>query len=399
VSFSHCRHQQSTSGCPACSPLWRDVDISSLLEMLRSVEDPRGVKGKQHALVFVLAVSVVAVLAGAKGYSEIARKAQDMSQSLLGKIGAEWDWFRLRYKYPSKGTICRVLSGINGDRMDEITGSWLAAQSPKGRNGEWEIAVDGKVLRGSWTDENEQVTLFSAMIHKEGITIAQLRVPDGTNETTQAGALLDVLPVPADEPALFTLDAAHTSSETADAITRRAGWHYLMTVKGNRPSLQRAVFDAVIPFLKGPPHDVMEEYARGQRKRWSIWTAPANKIDFPGAEQAAIIIRETFTPSGDRIGKEMSLMLTSQDAENMTAFALNRHKRLHWGIENKSHYPRDVVYREDNGQAWAGEGPQVLATIRNLAIGLMRMKGIKNIKENTEWIAGDRNRALNFMTT
>jgi predicted transposase YbfD/YdcC len=83
----------------------------------------------------------------------------------------------------------------------------------------------------------------------------------------------------------------------------------------------------------------------------------------------------------------------------MTSFALNRHKRLHWGIENKSHYPRDVVYREDGGQAWAGEGPQVLATIRNLAIGLMRMKGIKNIKENTEWIAGDRNRALNFMTT
>jgi len=55
----------------------------------------------------------------------------------------------------------------------------------------------------------------------------------------------------------------------------------------------------------------------------------------------------------------------------MASFAFNRYKRLHWGIENKSHYPRDVVYREDGGQAWAGEGPQVLATIRNLAIGLM----------------------------
>ena len=211
MSFSHCRPPQSTSDCPAYSPLWRDADISSLLEMLRSVEDPREAKGKQHALVFILAVSVVAVLAGARGYSEIARKAQDMPQSLLGKIGAEWDWLRLKYKYPSKETICRVLSGINGDRMDEITGSWLAAQSPKGRNGGWEIAVDGKVLRGSWTDENEQVTLFSAMIHEEGITIAQLKVPDGRNETTQAGALLNVLPIAGDEPALFTLDAAHTS--------------------------------------------------------------------------------------------------------------------------------------------------------------------------------------------
>lgn len=39
-------------------------------------------------------------------------------------------------------------------------------------------------------------------------------------------------------------------------------------------------------------------------------------------------------------------------------------------------------------------GPYVLAIIRNLAIALIRLKGINAIKETTEWIAGDHTRAL-----
>ena len=46
------------------------------------------------------------------------------------------------------------------------------------------------MLRGAWTDENDKVTLFSAMLHDEAVTVAQVRVPDGTNEITQAEAIL-----------------------------------------------------------------------------------------------------------------------------------------------------------------------------------------------------------------
>jgi predicted transposase YbfD/YdcC len=83
----------------------------------------------------------------------------------------------------------------------------------------------------------------------------------------------------------------------------------------------------------------------------------------------------------------------------MTATDINRHIRNHWRIENKSHYIRDTVYREDHDQAWAGEGPQALASLRNLAVGLIRLKNKEGIKETTEWICRDRIRALQFMTT
>ena len=375
-----------------------DADISSLLGMLASVTDPRSPQGIQHALQFVLAVCVVAMLAGAKNYREIAGHAADMPQSLLRKLGAEWSWFRLRYKHPSKSTIRSVLTRIDAAELDMITCAWLFAQARKSGNDEWEIAVDGKVMRGAWTDENDKVTLFSAMLHDKAVTIAQVRVPDGTNEITQADTLLDAAGIPEGESVLVTIDAAHTQRETAEYIGAKPGWNYLMTVKGNQPTLQRQVFGKILPLLSGAPHHIMEEHSRGRIKKWSCWVTGADGIDFPHAAQSACIRREIFEISGGRISKENAFILTSGKAGEMTAARVNQGIRRHWGIENKSHYIRDTVYGEDHEQAWAGEGPQALASLRNLAIGLFRMKNTDSIKETTEWVCRDRMRALRFMT-
>ena len=373
--------------------------FQACLGMLASVPDPRSPQGIQHTVQFVLAACVVAALAGAKNYREIAGQAADIPQSLLKRLGGKWCWFRFRYKHPSESTIRNVLTRIDAARLDLITGAWLFAQTRKDGKSEWEIALDGKVMRGGWTDENDKVTLFSAMLHREAVTIAQVRVPDGTNEITQAGGLLDAVKIPAGEPVLVTLDAAHTQRETAEAIAGKPGRDYLMTVKGNQPSLQREVFDRILPLLRGAPEHVTEEHDRGRIKRRSCWITSAEGIDFPYARQAAFIRREIFEISGDRISKEHALILTSRKEEKMTAADVNKHARGHWGIENKSHYIRDTVYREDHSQAWAGEGPHALASVRNLAMGLFRLKEKNSIKETTEWVCRDRTRALYFMTT
>jgi hypothetical protein len=46
------------------------------------------------------------------------------------------------------------------------------------------LALDDKVLKGAWTDENGQFTLFSAMAHQEALTVGQVPVPADTNEIT-----------------------------------------------------------------------------------------------------------------------------------------------------------------------------------------------------------------------
>ncbi len=374
-----------------------ETDISALLDMLGSVTDPRDRRGRQYPLEYVLVVCVMAMLAGAKTYSEIARHAADIPQSLLRKLGARWNWFKIRYAWPSMSVIWNVLTMIEAAELDRITGTWIAARARKDEKGEWILALDGKVMRGAWTDENGQVTMFSALLHDEAVTIAQVRVPDGTNEITQVEALLNAAEIPEGAIVLVTADAAHAQEDTAKIIAGKEGRDYLITLKRNQPSLCEAVAAKIYPLLPEAPHDVVEEHDRGRIKKWSCWCASAGGIDFPHVKQIACIRRETFEISGDRISKEYTLVLTSRSEEKMTAAYINRHVRNHWGIENKSHYIRDTVYREDHDQAWIGEGPQALASLHNLAIGLIRLKSKNGIKETTEWICRDRTRSLKFM--
>jgi len=183
--------------------------------MLSSVPDPRGLQGKQYPLEFILAICVVAVLAGAKNYREIGSHAADMPQKLMKRLGSKWNWFKFRYGYPGKSAIRRALIRIDAAKLDRITCAWIFAQARRetGKSG-WVIALDGKVLRGAWTDENDQVTLFSAMLHDEAVTVAQVRVPDGTNEITQAGAILEAVEIPEGQSVLFTMDAARSEGNS-----------------------------------------------------------------------------------------------------------------------------------------------------------------------------------------
>ena len=225
---------------------------------------------------FILTICVVAVLAGAKNYREIGSHAADMPQELMKKLGAKWNWFKFRYGYPGKLAIRRALIGIDAAVLDAITCAWIFTQARRDADkGGWVIALDGKVLRGAWTDENDKVTLFSAMLDDEAVTVAQVRVPDGTNEITQADALPDALKIPGGESVLVTIDAAHTQRETAEAIGEEPGYDYLMTVKGNQPSLQKKVAEKILPLLRKAPCHVIEEHSRGRIRRWSEGFLPA----------------------------------------------------------------------------------------------------------------------------
>ena len=53
--------------------------------------------------------------------------------------------------------------------------------------------------------------------------------------------------------------------------------------------------------------------------------------------------------------------------------------RNHWSIENKAHYVRDVTFREDSSQVRAGSRPRIMATLRNLGMGLIRQAGLNEI--------------------
>lgn len=87
---------------------------------------------------------------------------------------------------------------------------------------------------------------------------------------------------------------------------------------------------------------------------------------------------------------------TSLDAHRASAADLARIARRQWGIESV-HWLRDTAYAEDANTGYAGNGPQAMATLRNLAIGLLYLAGVTQITRTLQAIARDRTRILSYL--
>jgi len=88
--------------------------------------------------------------------------------------------------------------------------------------------------------------------------------------------------------------------------------------------------------------------------------------------------------------------VTSLDGERASAADLARIARGQWGIESV-HRVRDTAYAEDASTGYAGNGPQVMATLRNLAISLLYLSGVTEITRTLQAIGRDRNRILSYL--
>ncbi|MFL6053180.1 MAG: transposase family protein [Actinoallomurus sp.] len=127
--------------------------------MLAGIIDPRDPRGVRHPLLAVLGVAVVTTLAGAVNYRELGSVAADLPQRLLRLLDVRWDRGRRRWEAPSAGTLRRVLIELDADELDAVGGAWLREHASCDREG-WAIALDGKDLHGSWSDDGRLV-LFS----------------------------------------------------------------------------------------------------------------------------------------------------------------------------------------------------------------------------------------------
>jgi predicted transposase YbfD/YdcC len=372
--------------------------VPGLLEALAQVADPRRRRGRRFSLVFTVAVAVVCVLAGARSFREIGDQAADLPQDVLAALGGVRCPLRRRIAVPSEKRIRTLLQDLDGDALDGVVGGWLRSLAAAGKpsrpqDGPPEhVAIDGKWLRGVG---DGQVKLFSALQHDHGVIIAQTRIPDETNETTQVKALLDHVDLTG---AVVTADAAHASRETAEYIAGQRGADYLLTVKGNTPGLQRAIFDKIQAECDAEaPDHCGTDRGHGRTVRRSLWTAAAGEgIDFPHAAQVIRIRRDTLDIDGALIAKEIVHAATSLDADRGTPEALAALTRGQWAIE-AVHWIRDTAYREDHSTGYAGDGPQVMATLRNTAVSLLHIAGITQIARTLQAFSRDRTRILSVI--
>jgi predicted transposase YbfD/YdcC len=290
-----------------------------------------------------------------------------------------------------------VLARIDADALDRAIGGWLAAQQPPppttrpppATQPAWQaVAVDGKTLRGSGHHPNPQVHLLAVMDHTTRAVLAQADVEGKTNEITRFRPLLDGLDL---TDTVVTADALHTQREHADWLV--AGKHaaYLLIVKHNQPALHHQL--ATLPWRDIPAQDHTRNrgHGRDEIRRLQVTTVPG--LGFPHATQAIRVTRRVRSLHSRRWRTVTVYAVTSLTAAQAHPARLADWVRGHWGIE-ALHHLRDTTFAEDASQTRTGTAPRAMACLRNLAIGILRARGDRNIAAALRRNARDATRPL-----
>ena len=118
-------------------------------------------------------------------------------------------------------------------------------------------------------------------------------------------------------------------------------------------------------------------------------------IKFEGAAQVAQL-RRTVTQNGKKTVEVVYLITSDKDVDPAT---LADWVRSHWKVENCLHWVRDVTYLEDKSPVRTGNAPRVMASLRGLAISLLRIDGHSNIAAANRHHARDPQRTLKLLQT
>jgi predicted transposase YbfD/YdcC len=364
----------------------------SLLDGLATIADPRHRRGRRHPLVAVLGVTVCAVLAGARSLAAIGEWAADAPGPVLAALGVRRHPLTGAFRPPGEATVRRVLARVDPDALDQVIGAWLAGQQPPPPASRppprRAVAVDGKTLRGSSHHGHPQVHLLAVMDHATAAVLGQTEVDGKTNEITRFRPLLERLDLAGH---VVTADALHTQREHAEWLVTHKHAAYLLVVKHNQPALHRQL--TALPWRDVPVADHTRDRGHGRAEIRRLQVTTIAGLDFPHATQALRITRRTRPLDSRRWRTVTVYAVTSLTAAQASPARLADWARGHWGIE-ALHHIRDVTFAEDASQTRTGTAPRVMASLRNLAIGILRARGEGNIAAALRRNARDAARVL-----
>jgi predicted transposase YbfD/YdcC len=353
-----------------------EASCGDLLEALGAVVDRRDRRGIRHPLVSILALAAAAVVAGARSYVAVGQWAANAPMEVLGALQVRVDPRTGRFVVPDESTIRRTLQGCDGDQVDTVLGGWLYPRLPPEQ-----MIVDGKTLRGARAGDGRAVHLLAAMLGDTRAVIAQRQIPDKTNEITEFAPLLTDLDL---SGVLVTADALHTQRDHARFLVEDKGADYLLIVKGNQSGLFSQL--NTLPWDQVPVAHVEHDRGHGRIERRTLRVLPApDTITFPHAAQVFLIERYVTDLQDNPVSAVAVLGLTSRPATRADPPQIATAARRHWGIENGLHYVRDVTFTEDASRVRTRSGPRIMASLRNLAIAVLRKAGHINIAEGLRW--------------
>jgi predicted transposase YbfD/YdcC len=367
-----------------------------LLAYLAAIPDPRARSGRRHPLVAILALAAAAVLAGARSFAAIAEWAADAPQPVRAALGARRDGPD-QWAVPAETTIRRTLARLDADALAAAVGAWLAdrqrhdrGDSPARERRQRAVAVDGKTLRGAHPSDGggRPVHLLAAMDHATRAVLAQQQVGGAPEEVPGFRPLLAGLDLSA---VVVTADALHTHADAAEFLVTQKQANYLFVVKANQPTLLARL--KRLPWHRVPIADRTRDRGHGRIEHRTLKVVTVHHFGFPHAAQVLQVTRKTRTLRTRRWRTVTVYAITSLAFEQARPARLADLLRSHWTIE-ALHQLRDVTFAEDASHVRSGTGPRVMATLRNLIIGVLYRAGPVNLAAALRRHARDPRRPL-----
>jgi len=369
-------------------------ELPSLIACFQGLSDPRVDRTKNHKLIDILVISICTLLCCGESFNDMEEFGT-----------AKFDWLKsfleLPNGIPTHDTFNRVFAALDPKGFLDCFLRWT--QSLRTAVAGEIVAIDGKALRRALDQGQSLPYVVSAWAMKNGLVLGQLKVAEKSNEITAVPELLRALEL---RGCIVTTDAMGCQKKIAKQIID-SGADYVLALKGNHETVHEEVKTYLDDTIRQQDADraahrnetselvymetVEKNHGRFEiRRYWQSenidWFVDLGK--WKGLRSVGVV--EAVREIKGQTSTERRYYLSSLPGD-IGRFATA--VRGHWGIENQVHWHMDVSFGEDQSRARTGYAAENLATLRRLALNLLKRdmtkkRGIRGKQRIAGWDHG-----------
>jgi len=308
---------------------------------------------------------------------------------------------------PAEATIRRTLGRLDANALAAAVGAWLADRQRHDRSASADhaqrrrprqraVAIDGKTLRGARAAAGggRPVHLLAAMDHTSRAVLAQRQVGGAPEEVPGFRPLLADLDL---HGVVVTADALHTHPGAAEFLVTGKQAHYLFTVKANQPTLLARC--AALPWHRVPVVDRTRDQAHGRIEVRTLKAVTVHHLGFPYAAQVIQVTRKrpVGVPHASTRRRRWQTVtvyaITRPPLRAGPPCLPGRPAARPLGDRGGTPHPRHHL-RRGRLPGPHRRRPHVMATLRNLVIGVLSRAGPGNLAAALRHHARDPARPL-----
>ena len=358
------------------------AETTVFLSYFKDMPDHRQAGKVTYPLDEILLLCLLAVLAGAEAFTDIARFGEKKLELLRR--------FRpFEHGTPAHDHLGDIFATLDAQAFQRCFVDWVAALTKTPAE---VVAIDGKTSRrsGDKKGSKQPIHMVSAFAARQRLVMGQVAVAEKSNEIVAIPALLDMMAI---EGAVVTIDAMGCQRNIAKKIIAKKA-DYIIALKGNQGTLHDDVKvfvaeqkandfkDTVIS-----QHETVDaDHGRIETRTYTAmhdveWLQ--ERHDWPGLK--GVIMVKSRRESDGKVTQETRFYITSLI---LRANLVGPMIRDHWMIENGLHWIMDMVFRDDECRVRTENAPANFTTLKHMANNLIRKMPSKDSQRLKRKTAG-----------